>query len=210
MRRYFMAAMALGLAAVLTACASSSAPTRGQVQRPSDPEAAARHDLAKQRSSITPAQLTEKLNNTTTLSHMPGHGTQIEYLGADGSAHLWYPGNKSIVKGEWMVKAGPNPNFIRSLVCFRYGANTYNPVTKKAGGKWNCTNPTRYLVFQIDDQKGDLFDLSKRDAVPLVLERDAAKAYAPRQLPILEPIIVNGKSPLQNLVVDLNVPPPGA
>ncbi len=124
-----------------------------------------------------------------------GHGTQIEYLAPDGSTYLWYPGNRNIVVGGWDVRRSGN----KTQMCFRYGPNTYNPVTEESGGKWECIVLSNYMIFQIDRQKGDMFGLSESKAVPYRLDRDAAKPWAPRNLPVEMPFIVEGKSVLEHI-----------
>ena len=50
----------------------------------------------------------------------------------DGKAYLWYPGNQRIVVGEWKTQADPRGQSYTQL-CYRYGPNTYNPVTRSRG-----------------------------------------------------------------------------
>jgi hypothetical protein len=58
--------------------------------------------------SLTPAHAAS-LTNTTQHSFIPGHGQVIEYLAADGSTLLWYPGNDRPAPGEWKLKGHPAP-----------------------------------------------------------------------------------------------------
>ena len=108
-------------------------------------------------------ELRSLLSDATAVHYDTGHGTQVEYMSADGLAYLWYPGNRSIVPGEWHVRIGPRPlgpgpesrNAIGPYavfeqdptqpvestlyICFRYGPDTYNPVTRMRGGNWECS-----------------------------------------------------------------------
>ncbi len=51
---------------------------------------------------LTPAEAAS-LANTTQHSFIPGRGQVIEYLAADGSTLLWYPGNERLAPGEWKL-----------------------------------------------------------------------------------------------------------
>jgi hypothetical protein len=99
--------------------------------------------------------------NSTNMTWDSGHGTQVEYVSADGRTFLWYPGNKVILPGHWKMQ-GRN-------VCFLYGANTYNPVTKVVGAVWECEPTNVYGALQTERAKGDVFGLSTRGAVPFIL-----------------------------------------
>jgi len=59
------------------------------------------------------------------------HGVQVEYYSANGRNYLWYPGNRRAVPGRWKLSN-------KKTICFQYGGNTYNPVTRKRGGRWEC------------------------------------------------------------------------
>ncbi|MGH1467093.1 MAG: hypothetical protein ACRBBQ_17200 [Cognatishimia sp.] len=110
-----------------------------------------------------PTKLRNFLANTTRKTWNSRHGTQVEYMSADGHTWLVYPGNIASVDGEWQVQ-GANG---QSKVCFRYGANTYNPVTRKPGGRWNCVPSITVLMnpsSQIVD--GDVLKLRGRGAFP--------------------------------------------
>jgi hypothetical protein len=115
----------------------------------------------------------EFLSNTTIMTAGGGHGTQIEYLAANGTTSLWYPQNTVLVPGRWKVvddKAGV------PIMCFLYGPNTYNPVTREVGGAWECNSTVQsYLmrVFQI--ASGDPFRLGS-GRLPFVMPtEDEAK-----------------------------------
>lgn len=155
-----------------------------------------------ERSAISVDQAREMFSGVTALSYdfgglmgSKGHGTQIEYLSPDGSTYLWYPGNKRVVQGAWELRSDSG----QTRMCFQYGPNTYNPVTQKGGGNWNCVLLPNYMILQIDRQKGDMFGLSEQTSVPYPLQRDAAKPYAPRRLPVDLPYTVDGKSVLEHI-----------
>ncbi|WP_375450824.1 hypothetical protein [uncultured Devosia sp.] len=102
---------------------------------------------------------------TTNMSRSPGHGTQIEYVAADGTTYLWYPGNSVILKGRWKREDGN--------MCFAYGANTYNPVTRTRGGDWECEPDRLYQGGIVQQLPGDPLGLAGRRAVPFSLDRGA-------------------------------------
>ena len=85
------------------------------------------------------------------------HGLQVEYFGPGGRAYLWYPGNERAVTGEWTAEGNE--------LCFRYQANSYNPVTGQSGGQWECRNRTGALGGLISFVEGDAFGL-KSGLVP--------------------------------------------
>ncbi|WP_029041523.1 hypothetical protein [Cucumibacter marinus] len=140
-------------------------------------------------SAATPAQaesLQQQLRaierqhwDTTSMSYSP-HGTQVEYLSRRGRAYLWYPGNTGMVKGRFKIdvmhlpvdKTPNSPLYSLVVICFKYGANTYNPITKTRGGDWECMPYSFYRDADRDIVSGDPFRLSKRRNVPFVLSRD--------------------------------------
>jgi hypothetical protein len=102
---------------------------------------------------------------TTALSYDRGHGTQVEFLRRGGAAYLWYPGNKVVLRGHWRSE-GVAP---AQRMCFKYGPNTYNPVTHVYGDVWECEPIRVYVSTLMEQQLGDVFGLSRRRAVPFVL-----------------------------------------
>jgi len=105
----------------------------------------------------------------TNMSFDPGHGTQVEYLQASGGAYLWYPGNKIVLPGRWKMEAGTPTE--PAQICFRYGPNTYNPVTHVYGDVWECERVAVYAAVLAEQTKGDVFGLAHRGTVPFVLQR---------------------------------------
>jgi hypothetical protein len=103
------------------------------------------------------------LANKTQQSYSPGHSMQIEYLAADGASWLWYPGNTKVLAGEWKAEG--------SDLCFRYGKNTYNPVTRQKGGGWDCAPLKVYNQTLVSSTKGDIFGLAGRKKVPFDLPK---------------------------------------
>ena len=97
----------------------------------------------------------------TQMTFSPGHGTQVEYLAKDGRTFLWYPGNTVVLAGEWKTEGAD--------ICFRYGGNTYNPVTKHRGGGWECTPLKIHTSVVVEQKKGDVFGLAGRKQVPFDL-----------------------------------------
>jgi hypothetical protein len=105
------------------------------------------------------------LMNTTSQEFEAGtHGTQIEYLGPGGVTYLWYPGNTIPLKGQWQVQDGTN----YPSICFRYGENTYNPVTGQGGGGWECGPGPAYLFEKLSVVQGDVFNLAS-GRLPFIL-----------------------------------------
>jgi hypothetical protein len=132
----------------------------------------------------------QKLAGYTAMTYDPGHGTQVEYLAPDGGAYLWYPLNSGIVVGAWKTEGND--------VCFRYGRNTYNPVTRKAGGNWDCTPLALHSKHVVERARGDVFGLAS-GKLPFQLQRERTTiaklqkartaveaAVAPYQRPVKE------------------------
>lgn len=119
--------------------------------------------------------------NKTFRSYSPQHGTQLEYNAPDGRTYLWYPGNAVVLEGRWRVEPDPHapklletppgsgnivegpPRFRR---CYQYGSNTYNPVTGRRGGEWECQGVFSQGLGQ--PRGGDVFGLARRKTVPMV------------------------------------------
>lgn len=125
-------------------------------------------DVSKQRQNIaaSPTTLESVMSNATVMSRdpnprVPQHGTQVEYHAANGTAYLWYPGNRRIVVGEWKIEAIKSS---KPELCYRYGPNTYNPVTRRPGGSWKCSRP---FSGSDDVLRGNVFGL-KVGPVPFV------------------------------------------
>jgi len=131
----------------------------------------------------TEAQLISRYRNKTQIYFGPRYGTQIEYTSDDGKAYLWFPGNRNILNGEWKKKSQPGMHSFKSRtgdgksylmpkteICFRYGKNTYNPVTGHRGGGFECQSVAlSILLGKYTVLEGDVFALAGRKAVPFVL-----------------------------------------
>ena len=115
------------------------------------------------------AETKSLIANMTMMTYDRGHGTQVEYLGANGKTHLLYPGNTVIVKGSWKLVKTANPRVFD--MCFRYPSNSYNPATGQTGGAWECRPAGFYLRDIVDRQSGDILGLAKRNDVPFVLAK---------------------------------------
>jgi len=100
---------------------------------------------------------------------LPGHGFQATFYDGQGRSWLWYPGNAVSVPGEWKVED--------DRICFKRGANTYNPVTKTRGGKFKCQDigiSHRLTISRLD---GDVFNLAS-GAIPYRREKcDGPKEF---------------------------------
>jgi hypothetical protein len=107
--------------------------------------------------------------NVTNLSYSPGHGTQVEYVAANGTNFLWYPGNAVVLPGRWKLRGTAGVK--ATQICFVYGAHTYNPVTGVVGAQWECEATASYISLQVERANGDIFGLTHRTSVPFVLSR---------------------------------------
>lgn len=123
------------------------------------------------------------MRGTTIMYYDRGHGTQVEYVDGRGHTWLWYPGNPVILPGDYkvlpsglryaqMVKAG-NQTVVKqgttTHICYRYGSNTFNPVTMTSGGDFDCAPAPLLMADVIETADGDIFGLAKRKAVPFKL-----------------------------------------
>lgn len=97
----------------------------------------------------------------------PSHGAQIEYMGLNGRAYLWYPGNRPVVPSLWREQAIGG---IASL-CFLYPTRSYNPVTGQGGGNWECRPRSRWQRNVVEVARGDVFGLARSPRVPFPLPR---------------------------------------
>lgn len=109
----------------------------------------------------------------TYLSFDGGHGFQVNYIGRDGRAWLWYPGNVTGVPElyERRTVAG------RPALCWAHPSNSRNPVTGHRGGGWSCTplDFARKTIVAVLD--GDPYRLAS-GKVPYRLKRcDAPEAF---------------------------------
>lgn len=113
--------------------------------------------------SSDPATLRAFLTDTTVVGYDQAFGTQIEYHAPDGTSWLLFPGNQTVLRGQWEIR----PRLIhgKNAVCYRYARNTYNPLTRKGGGEWQCGSWYDYAnAQQVVD--GDVLGLRGRGAVP--------------------------------------------
>lgn len=119
----------------------------------------------------TGKEVEQRIAERTFLFRGMGHGNQIEYYRADGTAFLWYPGNKIVLKGHWMVDEYNGPKIGNNRICFLYGPNTYNPITKTPGTEWECVSAGALVVDAKDEAEGDYLGLADRQRVPFVLPK---------------------------------------
>jgi hypothetical protein len=103
-----------------------------------------------------PRRMRRLISDSTMRSWDRFHGTQIEYHSPDGRTWLAYPGNSGPVRGEWELRASTGNPYL----CYRYGTNSYNPATGRAGGNWNCQEAISYFI-QYDVFDGDVLNLEK-------------------------------------------------
>lgn len=119
-------------------------------------------DKARVQSLVAnPEELRRFLANTTIKNWDDRHGTQIEYHSSDGQTWLVYPGNSRAVRGHWQVQTAGE----QTQMCYRYGRNTYNPVTRRGGGSWECS-PAILTLLSDEVVDGDVLRLRGRGAFP--------------------------------------------
>lgn len=135
---------------------------------------------AKRKATPQPTlkQAGAQFSNKTNVGWDPRHGTQVEFTSAGGRAYLWYPTNAVILAGEWSLEerevrmqfpGEPITTIKQPRVCFRYGANTYNPVTGHRGDGWQCTPYVVHQRASKETRSGDPFGLARRTNVPFML-----------------------------------------
>jgi len=114
------------------------------------------------------ATLRAFLSGTTYKSYSKAHGTQVEFLSADGGAFLWYPSNRVLVVGRWETRDFDSP--YSPNICFKYGSNTYNPVTKTVGGNWTCRHGRGFILQANGIVRNDIFGLQS-GSIPFVMPK---------------------------------------
>ena len=129
-------------------------------------------DIFRATSSIaaTPQSLHSYLSDTTTKSFSKAHGTQFEYLVANGRSYLVYPENKFVLKGSWTTQSG---GFSGTNICFASDGSARNPVTGQVfeAGEWDCRNGSLYLAKMDEIRDGDPLNLRRTDRLPQVLPK---------------------------------------
>lgn len=90
----------------------------------------------------------------TVLLYEPSHGNQIEYYDRNGKSYLWYPGNGTILAGEWRLEG--------DMIYSRYGIPTHNPVTGQhdVAGAWSSCPLVQMFTTEVDIASGDFLDLA--------------------------------------------------
>ncbi len=104
---------------------------------------------------------------STSCTEIPGPGTQVEFLADDGRSYLWYPGNRGVVRGQWMLHRW----YEKYGICFRYGAAMLKPKTKDPRESFDCTLLSDYAATVAELAEGDPFELDSGH-LPFVLRRD--------------------------------------
>ena len=121
-------------------------------------------------------QAGELMKDRTTLFFDETFGPQLEYTSPEGLAFLWFPGNRRILKGQWYIRdqevgfTSGNDKYVSKAgtICYYYGANTYNPATRKVG-KPECQNSGVHEARVVESRVGDVLGLSRTENVPFVL-----------------------------------------
>jgi hypothetical protein len=128
--------------------------------------------------SDVPQDMVEQLSGRTAIFFHRSHGIQVEYFDPNGSAHLWYPGNSRGVESQWKVDP-PRSERGATMMCFRYPESSYNLVTKRRGGDWECRPNVVFASSMVGLVAGDPFNLVS-GKVPAVLPK--GKKLSIRQL----------------------------
>jgi hypothetical protein len=139
---------ALWVAAILALCLGGYCFLRFRLQRRVEAEWEERHP----RSAF-------RYCGRTLAFYEASHGNQVEFLDVDGYCYLWYPGNSDIVVGRWRSDG--------LSIYFRYGINTFNPVTGIVGGQWEPCPIEAWTTSIVEDIVGDALQLKN----PYVLGR---------------------------------------
>ncbi|SLN49347.1 hypothetical protein TRL7639_02733 [Falsiruegeria litorea R37] len=105
----------------------------------------------------------------TYLSFSSAHGFQVNLIGSDGRAWLWYPGNSAGVPELYKLD---QINGIQAL-CWAHPGNTYNPVTQTPGGGYKCEELKLARKTIVSSLRGDPFNLAS-GRVPYKLDRCSA------------------------------------
>lgn len=100
-------------------------------------------------------------------SVLPGPGSQVTYLAADGRAYLWHPGEKKVLPGRWLLRTGRDTY----EVCVGYAPGSNGRAAVRAAGDLDCTLLGELALSVTETGKGDLFDLASGQA-PFILGRD--------------------------------------
>ena len=149
MFRYVTILAFLSASMFLSACANDFTQEKITARRAA---AAQVHKMAE-----TPSVVQNFLSDTTTKV-WNAHGTQIEYLAANGRTILWYPGNVSGVSGRWKLQMAS----YGLEMCFLYGEGSFNPVTGQKGGSWECDMAAYYILNRDEIVSGDPLHLSQQ------------------------------------------------
>ncbi len=128
---------------------------------------------AEGRKPMTLPEVRDHFVCKTRVSFTEEHGTQVSYMNSSGRILLWYPGNGIVLPGLWKVQEATVKNLTFVALCFQYGADTYNRVTKERGGKWACLPADIWARSTVDGADGDVFGLEQRAsaAVPFRLSK---------------------------------------
>ena len=149
----------LALSVILAACTGEPAP---------DSDTA----IARRASAIASSTtaLTEFLQDTTAKSFSKEHGTQYSYFQSDGGYNLVYPGNASVLKGQWEVRNG---GVLGTVICYSYTVATFNPATRnrKQSGEWECQNARSSLIRWREIRDGDPLNLADTTVLPMRLPK---------------------------------------
>lgn len=155
----------VGLVILITGCTSDGERSR-RISPSSNAEKMSLAEFKSASGSLSSDEIRQYYSDRTIMHFDPIHGTQVEYLDPDGTSYLWYPGNKVALRGYWSVEHA----FSEKKLCYRYGANTYNPATRQSGGSKECEDLSVTVFFMTEIVPGDRFGL-KSSRIPFVLEK---------------------------------------
>lgn len=152
-------------AMLMTGCASDGERTK-VISSSANSDKMSLAEFKNKSGSLSVDAVRRYYSDRTIMNFDPIHGTQVEYIASDGSSYLWYPGNRIALPGHWSVERGLSEN----KLCYRYGANTYNPATRQSGTNKECEDLSTSVLFMTEIVPGDRFGL-KSGRIPFVLDR---------------------------------------
>jgi hypothetical protein len=131
------------------------------------------------------------VTNSTRTSWSEGYGMQVSYAAPDGTSYLWFPGNNIILKGQWKIERASQltggfvfvhmaDNLVKhdvdaAQICYMYGANTVDAVSRSPGGRWQCQGWNYFKSVAREHKKGDIFGLAARSTAPFILSKEEDK-----------------------------------
>jgi hypothetical protein len=121
----------------------------------------------KRDEKLSVEQTNKLLTDQTLMFHDKAHGTSIQYLARRGILYMFDAGSKTVRQGTWGISH--SNKYMPVAMCFTPGGSELDPFTRKPGGALQCLNAVDYRKAILDRADGDVFGLSKQQAVPFKL-----------------------------------------